>query len=392
PREVTLRPAFTDRILGIEIAAGEQRRILDALEIVTLPQPDGSFRCRIPTFRSDLEREIDLVEEIARIHGYDNIPVPKRIEMHVGDGFDALAFQNRLRGILLGFGCDEILSSSLVPRSHAAIGGEADSVAEVRNPVSKERPALRSGMIASLLEAVDVNVRNGLSSLRIFEIGSVFSREGEEAFGERKMLGVAVTGYSTERAWNEQERPADFFDIKGILASILDALYLDKESIFYYDRTSTLSEQVLTLEVKGRYAGQAVAVSDAILAAFDIDQPVFYAELDLAVLESALPERQTYRAVPRYPSVTRDLAIVVTKDVQAREIEDAVRAANPAHLRDVRVVDVFTHESLGAEKKSIAFTMSFQAADHTLTDEEIGAAMDAVVAAVKTTLGAELRI
>jgi phenylalanyl-tRNA synthetase beta chain len=392
PREVTLRPAFTDRILGITIAAAEQRRILEALDISTEAVADGSLHCRIPSFRSDLEREIDLVEEIARIHGYDNIPVPNRIEMHVGDGFDAMAFQNRLRRILLGFGCDEILSSSLVPRSHAGIGGAADNVAEVRNPVSKERPALRSGMLASLLETVDINVRNGLPSLRVFEIGSVFAREGEDAFRERKMLGVAVTGNAVERAWNDSARTTDFYDIKGILEGVLSALYLDKESIFYYDRTSTLSEQVLTLEVKGRYAGQAVEVSDAILATFDIDQPVFYAELELAVLEDALPERQMYSAVPRHPSVIRDLAILVARSVQAREIEQTVRGAGPAHLKDIRVVDVFTHESLGAEKKSVAFTMSFQAEDHTLTDEEISVAMDAVINAVKEKLGAELRM
>ncbi|MCB2204286.1 phenylalanine--tRNA ligase subunit beta [bacterium] len=390
-REVSLRPAFTNRILGINIPADEQKRILEALDIEVNDEGE-SWRCLVPTFRSDLEREIDLVEEVARIHGYDNIPVPGRIEMHVGDGFDASAFQNRLRQLLLGFGCDEVLSSSLVPRDHAAIGEMKDRVALVQNPVSKERPALRTGMLTSLLEAVDVNIRNGHPALRVFEIGSVFAKEGENSFSEKKMLGVAITGNAVARAWNEDERPSDFHDLKGILEELLSALYLDKESIFYYDRTSTLSDQVLTLEVKGRYAGQAVEVSDAILARFGIDQPVYYAEFEIAELEAALPDRQMYRPVPRYPSVTRDLAMVLSTSVQARQIEDVVRSVNPAHLRSMRIVDVFTHESLGTDKKSVAFTMSFQAEDHTLTDEEISTAVNAVVDAAKKELGAELRI
>jgi len=390
-RSVRLRAAFTDRILGIHIDAAEQRRILEALDFAVEEESDGVFLCGVPSFRSDIEREIDLVEEIARIHGYDSIPLPTRIEMNVGGGFDDQKFPSRLREILLGLGYDEVLSSSLVPRAHAGIGDDGDSVADVLNPVSKERPSLRSSLLPSILEAVDVNIRSGLSSLRIFEIGRVFRGKEGGTYDEKQMLAFAVTGNARERGWYGDERPFDFHDLKGSLEALLRSLNLDNEIIFQYDRHSTLSEHVLMLEVKGRYTGQAVGISDTILAKFSIDQPVFYAELDVQLLHDALPDRQIFTPVARYPSVTRDLAVLVSKDVRAGRIVETVRKADPGHLRDVRIVDVFTHESIGTDRKSIAFTMTFQSDDHTLKDSEVNQAVGQVMQAVQRDLGAELR-
>jgi len=391
PRTVRLRAAFTDRILGIHIDAGEQRRILEALQCAVEEESDGVFLCGIPSFRSDIEREIDLVEEIARIHGYDNIPLPTRIEMNVGGGFDDQEFPSRLRNILLGLGYDEVLSSSLVPRAHAGIGDDEKRVADVLNPVSKERPSLRSSLLTSILEAVDVNIRSGLPSLRLFEIGNVFGQVSDEGYAEQKMVAFALTGNARERTWHDDERAFDFHDLKGVLEALLRALNLDNVAIFHYDRHSTLSEHVLTLEVKGRYAGQAGGVSDTILAKFSIDQPVFYAEFDVQLLRDALPERQMYTPIARYPSVTRDLAVLVTKDVRAGQIVETVWKADTGHLRNVRIVDVFTHESIGPDRKSIAFTMTFQSDDHTLKDSEVNAAVERIITAVQRKCSAELR-
>lgn len=391
PKQVTLRPAFVNRILGIDIPVGEQHRILTALEIAVDDDATDAWQCSIPTFRSDIEREIDLVEEIARIHGYDNIPVPTRIEMNVGGRFDDQEFPGRLRTLLLGLGFDEILSSSLVPRAFAGVGVDEAAVVDVRNPVSKERPSLRSSLLPSLLEAIDVNIRNGLSSLRIAELGRVFQRQEENQFVERNMLAFAVSGAAVDRSWYAAERPSDFFDLKGATEQLLSALYIDNDTAFHYDRTSTLSDHVLMLEVKGRYAGQLVEVSDMILETFDIGQPVYYAELDIDVLREALPERHVYQPIPRHPNVTRDLAVIVPRSVLAEQIIKTVHTAHPRHLRAIRIVDVFTHESLGPDRKSIAFSMSFQAEDRTLKDKDVTASVDAVVAALARELQAELR-
>ncbi|MBR9977341.1 MAG: phenylalanine--tRNA ligase subunit beta [Bacteroidetes bacterium] len=391
-RELRLRPAFVNRILGIEIDADVQYRILASLGIELVEKSADNVLCRMPTFRSDLEREIDLVEEIARIHGYDNIPVPTRIEMNVGRRFDDKAFTSQLRTLFLGFGFDEILSSSLVSREHAGTGGDnRHAVVDVLNPVSKERPSLRTSLLPSLLEAIDVNIRSGHPSLRIMEAGHVFYRDAENGIDERNMIALAVTGLAQQRAWYADTRESDFFDMKGAVENILSALYIDNDAIFYYDRASTLSDTVLMLEVKGRYAGQLITVPQATLQRFDIVQPVFYAELDVTVLEESLPARRKYRPVPRHPSVTRDLAILVTNDIAARDIVDTVMKSNAAFLRSVHIVDVFRHSDLGDEKKSVAFTMTFQADDRTLKDEDINASVNTIIAMLAKEVNAELR-
>jgi len=389
PRQVRLRPQRTCAILGVDIPTSEQQRILEALGIVVEQESDTHFLCRIPTFRSDLEREVDLIEEIARIFGYDNIPVPTKTEMHVANHFDEQRGVETLRSIVLGLGFDEIMSSSLVPKSHAALGGE--QFVEVRNPVSKERPALRAGLLPSLLEAINLNIRNGSASLRIFEIGKVFSASSTNDFEERNMLGMAVTGLAHERNWYAPERRADLFDLKGAVETFMDALHLDSEAIFCYDRSSTLSDAILTLEVKGSYIGQLVEVSETILAMFDIDQQVWYAEFDIEALRGHREESQRYNPVARFPSVIRDLAIVVANSVRVKDIEDSVFASAPPELRKLRVIDVFTSDVLGTDKKSVAFTMTFRADDRTMKDEEIQAAVTGIVDALRREVQAELR-
>lgn len=385
--QVLLRPERTDAVLGISIPAEEQAAILRALQYEVTPG-DGGLQCRVPTFRTDVEREIDLIEEIARIHGYDNIPVPERISMNTTAHFDDQAFADTLRDVMLGFGFDEVMSSSLVSPEHARIGTEA--IVEVRNPVSKERPALRGSLLSSLLEAVDHNIRNGSSSMRMFEIGRVYAR-AEEGFDERGMMAFACTGEMEERSWMHAPRLADVFDAKGTAEALLAALRLDKDSIFCYDRHTTLSDQALTVEVKGNYVGQITEVPEALLASFGIRQPVFYAEFAIDGLRAGMTVDQRYEAVPRYPAVHRDLAVLVSAELAAERLLTVARGAAGALLRSIAVVDVFTHESLGANKKSVALTMTFQSPERTLKEEEIQASVNGILEALRKELQAELR-
>ncbi|MCZ7555537.1 MAG: phenylalanine--tRNA ligase subunit beta [Bacteroidia bacterium] len=389
PKRITLRPQRCCDILGIDLPAEEQRTILESLSFTLYDNADASFDCIVPTFRNDISREIDLIEEIARIHGYDNIPVPTRISLNVGDQFDAQALSQRFRALWLGFGFDEILSSSLVPHAHAGLGGA--NVVSVRNPVSKERPALRGSLLSSLLEAVDHNIRNGNASLRLFEMGRIYFTT-DDAFNERDMLAAIITGSAQERSWYAGSRDSDFFDLKGAVETFISALHLEKDTKFCYDRTSTLSPAALHIEVKGRYIGQAVAVSDHILASFGIEQPVMYAEFEMDAFLEVLTEQQSYTAVAKFPAVSRDLAVIVQETVTVDALSNCIAASGAANLRDWRVVDVFRHESLGAGRKSMAFSMTFRADDRTLKDDEIQAAVQTVLDALRRDHQAELRI
>jgi phenylalanyl-tRNA synthetase beta chain len=386
---IPLRPARVDAILGTPIPADEQAAILRALQFDVSRLDDGTFICTVPTFRSDITREIDLIEEIARIHGYDNIPVPDRISINTGNRFDDLKYVERIRQLWLGFGFDEILSSSLVPLGHAALaGGEPITVL---NPVSKERPALRGSLLSSLLEAVDHNIRNGNATLRMFEIGRVYSRN-DDATSERNMLACILTGLAEERNWYAAARNFDFFDLKGAIQSFFDSMHLDNDAIFYYDRSSTLSTEALSVDVKGRFIGQATVLSEDIRRIFGIEQPIMYAEFDLDMLRQVQSNERTYVPVAKFPSVIRDLAIIVDEALPVVDIERSIAASGSVFLKKFRIVDVFTHESLGSGRKSVAVTMTFRADDRTLNDDEIQQGVRVVFDALRHDHQAELRV
>jgi phenylalanyl-tRNA synthetase beta chain len=387
-RRVRLRPDRVNALLGITIQRDEQHRILEALQVRCTEEGD-SFLCAVPTFRSDIEREIDLVEEIARIHGYNNIPTPSRIAITMGEDFDEHAFPSTVRTTAIGLGFDEILSSSLVARRHAAIGSE-DAVVDVLNPVSRERPSLRTSLLPSLLEAIDLNVRNGLRTLRIVEIGNVFNRTGE-GMEERKRIAFAVTGQALGRGWHSSSRPFDIFDLKGVLESFFAILNLDNDIAFSYDADGTLSGTSFSIALQGVNIGVVQQLPRATCADFGIDQEVFSAEFDLAPLEAVSRSIRRYRPVNRNPIVNRDLAVLVGKNVRAASILEAARSAGGDFLISVRLIDVFEHESLGERKKSVALALAFQAADRTMLDSEITAGVEGILQQLENRFQATLR-
>ncbi len=391
-RRIELRPERVNAILGISIDPRKQASILTGLSIA-VEEKESVFLCTIPSFRSDLEREIDLVEEVARIHGYDNIPIHTSIKMNAGGGFNDQAFTGKLRHAAIGLGFDEVISASLVAKDRAGIENP-ESVIDVLNPVSKERPSLRASLLTSLLEVIDVNVRNGVSTLNVFEVGTVYEKHiGDEKseFLEWQSIAFASTGNASDREWYAGRRETDFFDLKGLIQAFFAKLGLDNEIRFSYDRSSTLSESLLTLEVKGSYAGRIMKLSSKVLDQFNISQDVFYAELEVERLRDAGKGIKPYRPVPKFPVVARDLAVVVNADISAEDLTKTIRNAGAGYLKDVRIIDVFSDESLGSGKKSLAATMSFQAPDKTLTDKMISSAVDKIIGNVKKRLNAELR-
>lgn len=398
PRKViTLRPARTEQILGISIPASLQINILRRLQF-GIEESGDDLRVSIPTFRNDIEREIDLIEEIARINGYDNIPVPEKIQMHSTRMPDDDTFSSSVRSAFLAMGFDEVMTSSLVSRQAAqqdlAPGVEA---VHVLNPVSTERPCLRSSLLPSLLETVGYNIRMGTSDLRIFEIGTIFQRTTSAsqdelaAYGEQVHCGALIAGIAERREWFAQERQTDFHDLKGALEALVEKLRLDKKVRFSYDAENTSSEPELTIEADGIFAGRMMQVPDEVLQMHDISVPVVYAEFSMARLSSCSSDAQRYVPVSRFPAVYRDLAVIVPLTIPGNNLLQAIVHASPADLADVRIIDVFTHESIGADRKSIALSLVFQPSDRTLTEQEISERVEHTLSVLIDTCYAELR-
>jgi phenylalanyl-tRNA synthetase beta chain len=229
--------------------------------------------------------------------------------------------------------------------------------------------------------------------MRLFEIGSIFKKlAGGDAHSEGMSIGIAMTGLAQSREWYGEPRPYDFFDLKGAVLSLFEKLRLDKMLRFSYDGNDSLSKYALAIEIDGVRCGALTEVSSHVLREFGIEQPVFYSELDIALLQQhgaiAAPR---FHAPSKYPSVERDLAFLLPLDVQAGEVIDAALRSGATCLTDVRILDLFRHESFGDDKKSLAITLTFQAHNRTLTEAELIAGVQAIVDAIVQRWNATLR-
>jgi phenylalanyl-tRNA synthetase beta chain len=244
---------------------------------------------------------------------------------------------------------------------------------------------------------VSYNNRLGTDDLRIFEIGAVFTRSGSgavgtlEAYKEEVLCSALIAGTAQRREWHAVERRVDFHDMKGSIESLRDRLRLDNKVRFSYDAESTSSDPLLGIEVESVSAGCIMQVPDEVLQMFDISVPVIYAELTVPVLAAHVVQEQSYKPVSRFQAVYRDIAVLVTSSVPASGLVDAIRAANLADLSETRVIDVFTHESLGAGRKSVALSLVFQPTERTLTEQEIADRMQRAHEALAAAWNAELR-
>ena len=392
-RVIDLRLRTMDSLLGISIDRARATEILRALGCTVIERVDV-LSCTAPTFRSDLEREVDLIEEVARIHGYDNIPTPARMEISTEEQYDDEAFLSKLRSAALSLGMDEMVSSSLVQHAHAQLLGE-NAVVSVLNPVSADRPSLRTSLLPSMLEAADRNIRVGVQSMRLFEIGSIFSTQSSELeipkHHEGFQFAFAITGLAQTREWFGESRPYDFFDLKGFVHSLLEKLRMETRIRFSPDAKNALSKYSLAVETEGRTCGRLMEISGHVLKEFNIEQPVFYAEFDVETLTRAGMSATVYQAPSKFPTVERDLAFLFPVEVLGGDIVDEAMRAGAQCLTAARILDVFRHESFGEDWKSIAITLSFQSADRTLTEAEVANGVQSIVAAITARWNATLR-
>ncbi|MAT38499.1 MAG: phenylalanine--tRNA ligase subunit beta, partial [Ectothiorhodospiraceae bacterium] len=350
-RSVELRHTQIGRILGIDIGKDEVLRILRTLG-VEAEEAGEAYKCSIPTFRSDLEREIDLIEEIARIHGYDNIPTPSRTTVYARAAVDQMEFHERLKSISTGLGLDEIMSQGMIPEGIAKKFA-AEQVITVMNPVNVERPAMRPSLIPSILETVSLNLRNQSTAISVFEIGSVYRKAADgqntvvPGYDERTSYAIGLSGVAQQRSWYAPEREYDFFDLKGVITALLEALHIDNVEFVSYDKSDALSAARLQVVVGTAVIGDLVEVSPELLATYDIEQPVFIAELQTDQLETAVESDQKLKAISRYPVVHRDLAFVLASSIEADTLLNTIREVQAKYWTSAEVIDLYESEKLG---------------------------------------------
>jgi phenylalanyl-tRNA synthetase beta chain len=396
--EIELRPDRANALLGVKLSAAE---MADYLRLLDLQVEAGEvLRVRVPTFRQDLRKEIDLVEEVARVHGYENIPEElPRTGAGVGGLASELVFERQVRGLMRGLGLSEAVTPSLEgAEGHNRLGlSEGDArrrAAVLSNWKTMDRSQLRTTLLTSLLDVVAHNRRHGVEEVGIFDVGRVYLPGAEgELPDQPQHLGLAATGVMTRGRWQvgRDLQSWDFYALKGIVESLLAATARSEGEFAPVENPSLAPGRAAQVSVKGQVVGQLGEVSREVREAYDLPAPVFVAELDLDLLRNCAAEEAQYRPVSRYPAVTRDVAFLLERDVSAERAESIIREAAGDDLETLALFDAFEGEPVPEGQRNLAFSLSFRRSDRTLTDEEAEAAMERVRAALRQKLGARIR-
>ena len=388
PLSLHLRRAKVAGLLGATIPDEEIERILSGLGFSAVRADEG-WRVAVPTRRVDVLREVDLLEEIARHYGFDRIPVRFPALTAATAGVDPRILRaRRLRGLLTGAGFSEAVTFGFISESAAApFAADGDLVA-ITNPLSESFAVLRPSVLPGLVDAVAHNRRREQRDVRLFEVGNRFSR----AAGERRAVACAWTGTIGDH-WSGGARDVDFFDLKGVVERIAQAAGLDVTTASHAEpwlapgRAAAVLAGGTRIGVLGQLA-PALAERHGLPAG----DAVYVAEIDLDTAE-ALGAGDAVRVepLPRYPSVTRDISILVDDTLPAAEVRRTIEGAAPATLARVREFDRYQGKGVPEGKVSLSLRLTFRSPERTLTDAEVQAAMDAVLSAVRERHGAVQR-
>ncbi|MBI4868342.1 MAG: phenylalanine--tRNA ligase subunit beta [Candidatus Wallbacteria bacterium] len=398
PRQVTVRPARVNQLLGTDLPPATMTELLQRLQMQVTSGQDGTLRVDVPTFRPDVELEEDVIEEVARLHGYDNIPVqPPLVRALPVEDVPVLAMIRQVRAELAGMGLEESLHLSFT----ATAPTERVSVA---NPLAEESGGLRSNLAESLVSALQFNLNRQNRPAWLFEISRVFAAHtatGEESPFSFKSLptqpyhvALLVSG-TAGSDWRSGARPVDFHTIKGLVEALGRRLRLALEVRPLPEGAAPLPPVAHPSRRAGVWHQQSclgfvaeLSPDAPLLKRYPV--PVALAELDLELIAALPQDVPRHKPLPAFPKAERDLAVLLPAEVRHETVEAAIRSARIPFLEAVSLFDVFTGKNLPAGKKSVAFNLAFRAPERTLTDAEVDDAMQKIVERVRET-GGELR-
>jgi phenylalanyl-tRNA synthetase beta chain len=383
-KSVKLERARISGLLGMEVPDPETDRILNALGFTKNP----AWEITPPSWRVDINRQVDLIEELGRHYGFEHLPTTfPGVEQAPPPSDPRIARDRRFRTALLAMGFSEAITFAFVETAAAEpfLGNEAPIT--IANPLSEKFVVMRPSLLSGLVDAVSHNRRHGRVDVRLFEIGTRFSPHGET-----RGTGFAWTGLAAPDHWSGARRPVDFADIKGV-AEQLCAIAQVTPSFAEVEAPYLVSGRAAQLLVNNRAIGVFGQLAPAIAEARELPpDEVFVGEIDLDALGAASPA-ETLRAVPlpRYPSVVRDLSILVADTLSAATVRGTIRSAAPDTLVQIREFDRYQGKGVPEGRVSLSYRLTFQSPERTLTDDDVNAAMAAIVDALKRTHGAEQR-
>ena len=399
PDPIYLSVKKIHQVLGTEVSAKQVRNYLEDLELEVREEDEDTLLVTPPSFRGDLEREIDLIEEVARLDGYEKIPItiPKGPPSSEERSKEFLV-ERKAIDTLIHHGYHEVITYSFTsPASWDAIGLPPDDPRRqhlrILNPLTEDFSVMRTTLFPGLMETLRYNVSRKNSNLKLFELKKVFLPQGGEKLPkEVKFLAGVATGFDRDPHWAFSQRPFDFYDIKGCVEDLLDGLQI-KEAKFNkaedipYLHPGKTSRVVLDHEVLG-VLGE---VHPQVLGHYEVHGRVFLFELDFSKIVECAGEERRFQLLPKFPAVYRDLSVVVDKALEAERVVETIRAFHQPFVEEVTLFDIYQGPPIPEGKKGISYRIRYQASDRTLTDEEVNQYHEKILSRLKEVFQLDLR-
>ena len=403
---VQLDYEYVDRLIGKKIGNDMIRSIVESLDMKVISETDNGLELDVPAYRVDVQRPCDVVEDILRIYGYNNVEIPTQLKSSLtilGDEDKAYHHQNVISEQLVGCGFREILNNSLTKTAYYTELNHytEDTTVKVMNPLSSDLGVMRQTLLFGGLESVCRNVNHKMPNLRFFEFGNCYHFSPEKnndedpikAYTEEMHLGMWLTGKRVEGSWAHADEQSNFYELKAYVMNIFTRLGVNPGIVVAEKSDNNVFGKALALKARsGKLLCEMGTVSHKLLKKMDIDQDVFYADINWNNIMRAIKKNETlYHDISKFPSVSRDLALLIDKSVEFEQIEQIARQTEKKLLKSVELFDVYEGKNLPEGKKSYAVNFILQDETKTLNDKQIEAIMTKLINNLKQKLGAELR-
>ena len=379
-RQVKFRPERVDSLTSLKVDAAEMQRILSALGFAGDSPVESARTFIVPTWRVDVSIEEDLVEEVARHSGYEKIASLLPPSNMAGEYQPSEMKRRNLRRTLTGLGFDEAINFSFINAAHDEIFATANvnepsAFVTLSNPILEDTTRMRPSLLPGLLQSVRHNLNQGTRDVRLFEIGRIFAVSKEnELPRETESLGLIATGGATEESRAQTARELDFHDLKGALEAAVATMNLPPLVFAAAEIKHLRVGQSASVSLaNGKLIGSIGALSETINAEYKFRQPVYVAEIDLTSLFEVETQEIRYRSLPRYPSVVRDVSLLVGRDITYAALVAEIEAASPADYRGVKLVGTYEGKNIPADKRSVTLRIEYRSDSGTLRDEEVEA-------------------
>ena len=390
------------RLIGKEIEKEKVKNILESLDIKIVSEDDEKLSLEVPTYRVDVRREVDVIEEVLRIYGYNNIEISEHVNssLSYSPKPDKEKIQNTISDVLTANGFNEIMCNSLTKADYYndLESYKATNLVKIFNPLSNDLNVMRQTLLFGGLESVAYNRNRRNLDLKLYEFGNNYYLKDSESenplkkYNEEKHLALFLTGNKSEESWIMKEEPTSFFLLKSYVENIIERLGFNLNQVISNETTSDLFTEGLSYEYNKKQIVNFGILNKKLLKSFDIDTHVYFAEFAWdTVVKLSAKNSIRYTEIPKYPEVRRDLALLLDKDVKFGDIKDLAYKSERKLLKKVSLFDIYEGEKLGANKKSYAISFVFQDEYKTLTDKQIDKIMNNFIRVFEKEFNAQIR-